>query len=126
MNIDQITETIVKNINATYKATPEEINQAYTDYKSAVNMSYTQLKAWSETKCSRLASLDRGPINRNLRLLNKKKSDWTAKDASDARKTIAFISRMRKVKSGKSLKDSDGRDCGSKRDISLKNWAYRP
>ena len=33
----------------------EVIDEVYAKYKDTVNMSYSELKAWSETKCSRLA-----------------------------------------------------------------------
>lgn len=84
-------------------------------------MGYAELQAWSNTECSKKASLDRGPVNRNLRLLSKSKDEWTANDISDANRTISFVSRMKGAEQG----DKVG-DCPSKRDISLKNWAYDP
>jgi hypothetical protein len=99
------------------------LDRVYNAYKNSVNMSYSQLKKWAENPLSRRASLTRGPINRNLRLLSKKKSLWNNKDIKDARKTIAFNSRMKKVARGKPVsKDTKL----SKRDISLRNWAYNP
>jgi len=107
-------------------ATQEEIDARYDDYMSAVNMTYSELKAWSETECSQLASLDRGPINRNLELLQTNKADWNDSHYEDAGKTIAFINRMRENSAGDILEDSNGNVCGSKRTISLLNWAYDP
>jgi hypothetical protein len=107
-------------------ATQEEIDARYDDYMSAVNMTYSELKAWSETECSTLASLDRSPIERNLELLQTNKADWTEKHYEDAGKTIAFINRMRENQAGDILEDSNGNVCGSKRTISLLNWAYNP
>jgi hypothetical protein len=107
-------------------ATQEEIDARYDDYMSAVNMTYSELKAWSETECSQLASLDRSPIERNLELLQTNKADWTNKHFEDAGKTIAFINRMRENTAGDILEDSNGNVCGSKRTISLMNWAYNP
>jgi len=107
-------------------ATQEEIEARYDDYMSAVNMTYSELKAWSETECSQLASLDRSPIERNLELLQTNKADWTNKHFEDAGKTIAFINRMRENTAGDILEDSNGNVCGSKRTISLMNWAYNP
>lgn len=107
-------------------ATQEEIDARYDDYMSAVNMTYSELKAWSETECSTLASLDRSPIERNLELLQTNKADWTNKHFEDAGKTIAFINRMRENQAGDILEDSNGNVCGSKRTISLLNWAYDP
>jgi len=107
-------------------ATQEEIDARYDDYMSAVNMTYSELKAWSETECSQLASLDRGPINRNLELLQTNKAEWNESHYEDAGKTIAFINRMRENSAGDILEDSNGNVCGSKRTISLLNWAYDP
>ena len=108
------------------QAITEEIVMRYDDYMSAVNMTYSELKAWSETECSTLASLDRSPIERNLELLSTNKDEWTNKHFEWAGKTIAFINRMRENTAGDLLTDSNGNDCGSKRTISLKNWAYDP
>ena len=107
-------------------ATQEEIDARYDDYMSAVNMTYSELKAWSETECSTLASLDRSPIERNLELLQTNKADWNNSHYEDAGKTIAFINRMRENSAGDILEDSNGNVCGSKRTISLLNWAYNP
>ena len=107
-------------------ATQEEIDARYDDYMNAVNMTYSELKAWSETECSTLASLDREPINRNLNLLQTNKAEWGEKEYNDAGKTIAFINRMRENDAGESVIDENGNECGSKRTISLLNWAYNP
>jgi hypothetical protein len=98
------------------------IDEVYSKYHSLVNMSYSELKAWSETDCSKKASLDRSPIERNLNLLSKKKSDWGASEVKSANRTISFVSRMKGAEQGKPVSDK----CPSKRDISLKNWAYNP
>jgi HK97 family phage prohead protease len=103
-----------------YKA--DDVDEVYKRYHSLVNMSASELEAWSKTECSKKASLSRGPISRNLNLLRKKKSDWTQADVRSANRTISFISRMRGAEQGKPV--SDG--CPSKRDISLKNWAFNP
>ena len=100
----------------------EKLDEVYAKYKEVTNMSYSELKAWSETECSKKASLDRSPIERNLRLLSKAKADWTSKDIEDANRTIIFVSIMKVAEQGEPA--SEG--CPSKRDISLKNWAYNP
>lgn len=100
----------------------EIVNEVYAKYHKTVNMSYSELKAWSETECSKKASLDRGPINRNLNLLSKKKADWGADEVKSANRTISFVSRMKNMQQGEPV----SKDCPSKRDISLKNWAYNP
>lgn len=105
------------------KANIEEIvNEVYAKYHDTVNMSYSELKTWSETDCSKKASLDRGPINRNLNLLSKKKDEWGAAEVKSANRTISFVSRMKNMEQGEPV----SKDCPSKRDISLKNWAYNP
>lgn len=100
----------------------EIIDEVYSKYHDTVNMSYSELKAWSETECSKLASLDRGPITRNLNLLSKKKSEWGANEVKSANRTISFVSRMKNMEQGEPV----SKTCPSKSDISLKNWAYNP
>jgi hypothetical protein len=104
----------------------QEINVRYIDYHNAVNMSFSELQQWSKTECSHLASLDRSPVNRNLELLSTKKDEWTKKHFEWAGKTIAFINRMKGNSAGDSITDENGNECGSKKTISLKNWAYNP
>jgi len=100
----------------------EMVDEVYAKYHDTVNMSYSELEAWSKTECSKLASLDRSPVNRNLNLLSKKKSDWGANEVKSANRTISFVSRMKNMEQGKPV----NKECPSKRDISLKNWAYNP
>ena len=70
--------------------------------------------------------ISRSPIERNLELLSTPKSEWTEKHFEWAGKTIAFVNRMRENSAGDLLIDSEGNECGSKRTISLKNWAFDP
>ena len=100
----------------------EIVDDVYAKYHDTVNMSYSELEAWSKTECSKLASLDRSPINRNLNLLSKKKADWRANEVKSANRTISFVSRMKNMEQGEPV----NKTCPSKRDISLKNWAYNP
>lgn len=100
----------------------EIVDEVYAKYHDTVNMSYSELEAWSKTECSKLASLDRSPINRNLKLLSTKKADWGANEVKAANRTISFVSRMKNMEQGKPV----NKTCPSKRDISLKNWAYNP
>lgn len=103
----------------------DELGDVYGKYHGIVNMSASELKTWSETTCSKKASLDRAPIKRNMRLLEKNKDDWTERDIADANRTISFVSRMKANLGGKQIvKDDDGNECGTKAHISLKNWAY--
>ena len=103
----------------------ERLNEVFSKYKATVNMSASELESWSNNECSKLASLDRSPIERNLRLLKKKKSEWTEKDITDANRTISFVSRMKANLGGEKIeKTKDGKECGTKAFISLKNWAF--
>lgn len=105
------------------KPDPEELDEVYKKYKEETNMSYSALKKWSENPCAKRASLDSGPLKRNLELLSTAKSSWTKKHVKWANKTISFNSRMRGMPRGKPL----SQECPwSKRDISLKNWAWDP
>jgi len=104
----------------------DDLDEVYSKYHDIVNMSASELEAWSNNECSKEASLDRSPIQRNLILLRKSKSEWTANDISNANRTISFVSRMKGVEQGESVKSNSGKTCPSKRDISLKNWAYDP
>jgi hypothetical protein len=104
----------------------EKIDEVYAKYHKTVNMGYSALKKWAENPCSYAASLSRAPISRNLRLLSKAKDKWTMADVRSANRTISFVSRMKGAQQGQPVKDSNGKSCPSKRDISLKNWAYSP
>jgi len=120
--INEMMSDLVSEIKSVKNAfSQEEIDETYTEYKKSVNMSYSELKRWSENKCSKKASLGRDAINRNLKLLSKKKADWTSNDATEARKAIAYIARAIKQPQGKDV----SKECPySKNYIALKNWAY--
>ena len=121
-NIDNLLDNIF-DLKVDLKVNLKDvIDEVYAKYHNLVNMSYSELKAWSETDCSKKASLDRGPINRNLNLLSKKKAEWGADEVKSANRTISFIIRMKNMEQGEPV----SKDCPSKRDISLKNWAYNP
>lgn len=100
----------------------DSLDEVFAKYHQTVNMSASELERWADTDCSKKASLDRSPITRNLRLLRKAKSEWTPGDIRDANRTISFVSRM----SGAEQGEPAVKGCPSKRDISLKNWAYNP
>lgn len=100
---------------------PKIVEQVYKEYKKEINMTLFELKAWRDNPCSKKASSNRTPINRNISLLTKKKDKWTLREVNMAKKTISFLKRMKKIKSGKIICDGL-----SKRDIALKNWAYNP
>ena len=121
-HIDDLLDNLF-DLNIDTKDNIEDIvNEVYAKYHNTVNMSYSELEAWSKTDCSKLASLDRSPITRNLNLLSKKKSEWGSTEVKSANKTISFVSRMKNMEQGQPVSDK----CPSKRDISLKNWAYNP
>jgi len=127
--IESLEDAIEKELEAEIlaedsgKPDPEELNEVFKKYQQETNMSHSELKKWAENPCSKRASLDNGPLKRNLELLSTPKSSWTKKHVKWANKTISFNSRMRGMPRGKPL----SQECPwSKRDISLKNWAWDP
>lgn len=96
------------------------LDQVYSKYKKATNMSYTELKIWSKNKKSREASLNRKPIIRNLRLLKKRKSNWTTKDIQEANKTISYLARAKKIKRKKGVP----KDQLTPNEIAMRNWGF--
>lgn len=102
--------------------TKAEVSKVYDAYHNAVNMTHAELKRWNQDPCSLRASLDRGPIERNLHLLSTPKSQWGEQEVDWAKRTVSFIARMKANKQGHPV----AKGCPSKRDISLKNWAYNP
>lgn len=100
----------------------KEIDRIYNQYQKYTNMGYDEFLRWSKTKCSRMASLDRRPIKRNLMLLGTPRKNWTENHAKEAIKQIGFEKRHREGKAGKPVKV-----CGlSKKTIARKNWAFDP
>ena len=94
--------------------------KTYKKYMKATNISCEELKKWRSNPCSEKASLNREPINRNIRLQCKPKDKWTEKDIIDAKKAISYLARAKKIKKGKTVKG-----CGlTKNQIALRNWAY--
>jgi len=100
----------------------DDIEEVYIKYYNTVNMTASELESRAETDCSKEASDSRAPIDRNINILNTKKEDRTEATARSANRTISFVSRMKGAEQGD---DVEGCDL-SKRDISLKNWAYDP
>jgi HK97 family phage portal protein len=99
------------------------LDEVYASWRSVVNMGAAELRRWAETECSRKASVNpRAVIDRNLRLLETKKGDWDGTHIRAANRAISFISRMRGMPKGEPVTEG----CPSKRDISLKNWAFDP
>lgn len=107
------------------EAAAKRIAEAFRKYHETVNMGAAELREWAKTEWSREASVDRTPIARNLRLLETPREEWTLAHAASALRTVNFVSRMRGSEQGESVK-IDGREGPSKRDISLKNWAFDP
>lgn len=120
------TNSYLKNVDKQIETKATNLDEVFKKYHETVNMSYSELKKWQENPKSKLASLSRAPINRNLKLLSKPKEKWNSFDIKNANKTIAFVNRMKNAEQGENVK-VDGKDMGiSKRDISLKNWAFDP
>lgn len=112
-----------KGKNKVLRVKEAMILDAYNRYHCIVNMSFKELLRWARNPCSRKASLSRRPIKHNLELLRTPAHRWNMKHFRWANKTIAFISRMKKVNSGKIISS----DCPySKKTISLKNWGFDP
>lgn len=127
VNVPQDVYKILNQAPKPINVTPEEINERRKEYNAIVNMSFSELKRWSETECSKKAGQDRRPVARNLELLDLNAGDWTEKHYRWAGQTIAFIGRMKENLGGENvLKDSNGKECGTKAKISLKNWAFDP
>ena len=114
--------TKIQPIESKRAVDSDRLDEVYGKYRDAVNMSASELQTWSETECSKKASISRGPIKRNLELLRTKKANWTNKHIRWANRTISFVSRMKNMPNGEPV----SKECPSKRDISLKNWAYDP
>lgn len=101
----------------------KERDEVHKEWKASVNMTAAELKTWDENPASRLASVDADAvIERNLRLLETPREKWDEKDIEDAKRTIAFIARMKGVEQG----EPAAKGAPSKRDISLRNWAFDP
>lgn len=98
----------------------KEVNKVYPKYKKAVNMTYTELFIWNKNPLSKKASLSREPIRRNLRLLKKPRKDWDFKDIIDAKKTISYLARAKKIKRAKDIP----KNILTRNEIALRNWAY--
>ena len=106
------------------KENKEIIEQTYKKYKKATNMTYTELLIWSKNPCSKKASQNRNPINRNLKLLKKNKPDWNMEDVREANKVISYLARAKKIKRSKTkVKDCKGL---TKNEIALMNWSFNP
>ena len=121
--VGELTEPDSVLVEDTKSVDPDKLDEVYGAWRELVNMSASELESWSNNECSRKASLDPAAvIKRNLRLLRTKKGDWTSQDIKDANRAISFISRMRGMEQG----EPAVKGCPSKRDISLKNWAYDP
>lgn len=112
---------------AVCNSSPEDLDEVYSDWSSAVNMSASQLRRWSKNPCSREASVKPvAVIKRNLRLLEKNKSDWDSNDVSDAKRTISFIERMSSDDNKPESPLDGSKGCPTSWAISLLNWAYNP
>lgn len=98
----------------------KELDKVYKKYKGSVNMTFTELKIWSKNPKSKEASLSREPIKRNLRLLSKKKSDWSIKDIKEANMVISYLARAKKIKRASGIPRNEL----TKNEKALRNWAF--
>ncbi len=100
-----------------------EIEKRYNDFYRNVNMTLGDMEKWSQSPCSRLASLDRKPVERVIKLLSTPKNLWGLDEYTEAGKVVSFIQRMKENSAGAPASD----ECRmSKRTISLLNWGYNP
>ena len=108
-------------------ASMDELDVVYSNWTQATNMTASELRRWSKNPCSREASVDPVAVmKRNLRLLEKNKSEWDRDDIRDAKRTVSFIARMRGAKGEGNQKTGGTNGCPTKWAISLLNWAYNP
>lgn len=100
-----------------------EIEKRYNDFYKNVNMTLDEMEKWSASPCSRLASLNRKPVERVIKLLSTPKNLWGLDEYEEAGKVVAFVQRMKENSAGAPASD----ECRmSKRTISLLNWGYNP
>lgn len=125
---EQITNYFANNFYEARVVTKADIASRYGEYFDAVNMTYSEYERWTESPCSKAIGGSRLIISRNLELLNINKSDWTEKHYRWAGQSIAAINRLRENIDSESpdIKDADGKVCGTKVVVSLKNWAHNP
>ena len=100
-------------------------DKIYSDWQRWATLTAKELRAWKVSGLFRLASLKpEAVVDRNLRLLERKRSTWDTQDYRDAVKMINFNTRHTEAKEpGKPIiKDFPF----SKRDVALINWAHRP
>ena len=100
--------------------TQNELDKIYSKYKKSVNMTLTELKIWSKNPLSRKASLSRKPIKRNLGLLSKPKDKWTSREIKNAKMTISYIARAKKIQRKKGIP----RNQLTPNEIALRNWGF--
>jgi hypothetical protein len=103
------------------KSFEEERDEVFKKYHDLVNMGKAELENWEDNPKSELASLDKKPIQRNKKLLGKKKEEWTENDLTEANRVISYISRARAMGKGRVTKKTEpyGRN-----QIAMMNWAY--
>lgn len=117
-----------KNIQvASYDDLGDDLDDVYSSWSNAVNMSASELRQWSKNPCSREASEEPvSVIKRNLKLLQKNKSDWESSDIADAKRTISFVERMSSDQNKPESPMDGSKGCPSSWAISLLNWAHNP
>lgn len=76
----------------------QDLDALYTAYNDRRNMSASDLERWTETTCfedyaSSSAGDPRGAVERNMRLIEREKDEWTAQDRRDAVRMLAYHAR---------------------------------
>lgn len=111
-----------------------ERNEIYKEWKELVNMTHSELSAFLKTEEGKEAGMSRSEAKEEgissgqdsaraiLRMLKKKKEDWTETDYKWAKKQINFIKRMSGNKGG--LFDDKGNK--TRKHTSLLLWGNNP
>ena len=106
--------------------TPAMISQAYNDFYASVNMSYAEYENWANSDCSKMAGGSGAVKTRMLEMLNINKPDWTAKHYRWAQQITGFIGKQKALAADGEPVVSNGKTCGTKVGIMLKNRGFNP
>ncbi|MBF2046223.1 MAG: DUF3140 domain-containing protein [Leptolyngbya sp. IPPAS B-1204] len=105
----------------------QETQAVVQDFKTAVNMTPKQLEAWLETEESKSVgqksdggeSIGHQSGQRIVKILHKRKSDYTEEDIAHMRKVVSYVHRH-------SAQRPDGDVTHTRWRYSLMNWGHDP
>jgi hypothetical protein len=112
----------------------DELKEKYKKWKDLINMSPSQIQSFLDSEDGKVAGLSRGEASNLgissgrdsaraiIRMLEKKREEWTTADIKWMNKQISFISRM----SGNPgpLYDKNGKK--TRKHLSLLVWGHNP